>query len=139
MSISTGPAPGAVAPTATPFPVRRKSPFAALLVRLHFYAGVLVAPFLLVAAVTGLLYTVTPQLDAFVYHDELTVADRGDARGRSRSRSPPPGPPIRPGACRPSSPARATRPPRSSSPSRSWGRSSTRSTSTRTTPRCGAR
>ena len=79
MSISTGPAPGAVAPTATPFPVRRKSPFAALLVRLHFYAGVLVAPFLLVAAVTGLLYTVTPQLDAFVYHDELTVAARGDA------------------------------------------------------------
>ncbi|MFF2365264.1 PepSY-associated TM helix domain-containing protein [Streptomyces sp. NPDC058122] len=42
--------------------------------RLHFYAGVLVAPFLLVAAVTGLLYTFTPQLDAFVYDKELTVA-----------------------------------------------------------------
>jgi uncharacterized iron-regulated membrane protein len=29
-----------------------------LLLRLHFYAGVLVAPFLVVAAVTGLLYRI---------------------------------------------------------------------------------
>ncbi|AYN34930.1 integral membrane protein [Streptomyces albus] len=46
----------------------------ALLVRLHFYAGVLVAPFLLVAALTGLAYTATPQLDRLVYGDQLTVA-----------------------------------------------------------------
>jgi len=61
-----------------PARIVRQSAFGALLLRLHFYAGVLVAPFLLVAAVTGLLYTVTPQLDAIVYGDQLTVAERGD-------------------------------------------------------------
>ena len=59
---------------------RRPSPFGALLLRLHFYAGVLVAPFLVVAAVTGLLYTVTPQLDAVLYRDQLTVAEGAAAR-----------------------------------------------------------
>ncbi|MFG2466204.1 PepSY-associated TM helix domain-containing protein [Streptomyces canus] len=60
-------------------PARRPTGFGALLVRLHFYAGVLVAPFLLVAAVTGLLYTFTPQLDHVVYSKELTVAHAGDS------------------------------------------------------------
>ncbi|WUD77435.1 PepSY domain-containing protein [Streptomyces sp. NBC_00510] len=50
----------------------------ALLVRLHFYAGVFVAPFLLVAALTGLAYTLTPQLDQLVYGDQLGVAEVGD-------------------------------------------------------------
>jgi uncharacterized iron-regulated membrane protein len=61
----------------TPRAVRRPSGFAALLLRLHFYAGVLVAPFFVVAAVTGLLYTATPQLDAIVYRDQLHVAQSG--------------------------------------------------------------
>ncbi len=52
-----------------------------LLVRLHFYAGVLVAPFLVMAALTGLAYTLTPQLDALVYADELYV-DRVGANPR---------------------------------------------------------
>ncbi|MGC4853762.1 PepSY-associated TM helix domain-containing protein [Micromonospora sp. DT4] len=59
-------------------PVRRTSPFGALLLRLHFYAGILVAPFLVVAALTGLAYTVTPQLDSALYGDQLTVGTRGD-------------------------------------------------------------
>ncbi|MEU7923739.1 PepSY domain-containing protein [Micromonospora sp. NPDC049801] len=59
-------------------PTRRTSPFGALLVRLHFYAGILVAPFLVVAALTGLAYTVAPQLDGALYGDQLTVAARGD-------------------------------------------------------------
>ncbi|WP_434740453.1 PepSY-associated TM helix domain-containing protein [Micromonospora sp. SH-82] len=50
----------------------------ALLLRLHFYAGVLVAPFIVVAALTGLLYTVVPQLDAVVYRQELFVDAVGD-------------------------------------------------------------
>ncbi|MEU4087352.1 PepSY-associated TM helix domain-containing protein [Streptomyces aureus] len=58
----------------TPRPGPQPSGLGPLLARLHFYAGVLVAPFLLVAAVTGLLYTFTPQLDALVYDRELTVA-----------------------------------------------------------------
>ncbi|MEV7350864.1 PepSY domain-containing protein [Micromonospora chalcea] len=59
-------------------PIRRTSPFGALLLRLHFYAGILVAPFLVVAALTGLAYTITPQLDKILYSDQLTVAEVGD-------------------------------------------------------------
>ncbi|MEU6645349.1 PepSY-associated TM helix domain-containing protein [Saccharomonospora sp. NPDC046836] len=47
-----------------------------LLLRLHFYAGVFIAPFLVVAALTGLLYVFTPQLDAVVYDDVIRVADQ---------------------------------------------------------------
>ncbi|MCT1958734.1 PepSY domain-containing protein [Kocuria rhizophila] len=43
-----------------------------LLRRLHFYAGLLVGPFLVVAAVTGALYVFTPQLERVVYADALT-------------------------------------------------------------------
>ncbi|WP_030211377.1 PepSY-associated TM helix domain-containing protein [Streptomyces bikiniensis] len=50
----------------------------ALLVRLHFYAGVFVAPFLFVAALTGLLYTFTPQLDQLLYGDQLRVEQTGE-------------------------------------------------------------
>ncbi|MEB3965740.1 PepSY domain-containing protein [Streptomyces kunmingensis] len=49
-----------------------------LLLRLHFYAGIVIGPFLLVAAVTGLLYTATPQIEAVVYRHELEVAPQGD-------------------------------------------------------------
>lgn len=48
-----------------------------LVLRLHFYAGVLVAPFILVAAVTGLLYTAAPQIERAVYADQLTVQPEG--------------------------------------------------------------
>ncbi|WP_329027595.1 MULTISPECIES: PepSY-associated TM helix domain-containing protein [unclassified Streptomyces] len=51
-----------------------------LLLRLHFYAGVLIGPFLLVAAVTGLLYTATPQIESVVYHHELKVTPRGEPK-----------------------------------------------------------
>ncbi|MCG5434034.1 PepSY domain-containing protein [Mycobacterium sp. MYCO198283] len=51
-----------------------------LLLRLHFYAGVFVGPFILVAAVTGLLYALIPQLDAAVYRHELTVDRIGPQR-----------------------------------------------------------
>jgi uncharacterized iron-regulated membrane protein len=44
-----------------------------LLMRVHFYAGLFVGPFLLVAAVTGLLYTLSPQLEQLVHHDQLHV------------------------------------------------------------------
>lgn len=42
---------------------RTRSGWWPLLTRLHFYAGVLIAPFLLVAALTGLAYTAVPQLE----------------------------------------------------------------------------
>ncbi|MEU3448216.1 PepSY domain-containing protein [Streptomyces thermolilacinus] len=49
-----------------------------LLVRLHFYAGVFVAPFLLVAALTGLVYAFAPQLDQLVHGEQLRVEQVGD-------------------------------------------------------------
>ncbi|THC48622.1 PepSY domain-containing protein [Streptomyces sp. A1499] len=44
-----------------------------LVLRLHFYAGLLIAPFLLVAATTGLLYACSYQAEKIVYADELRV------------------------------------------------------------------
>jgi uncharacterized iron-regulated membrane protein len=49
-----------------------------LLLRLHFYAGIFVAPFLLLAAISGLAYAFSPQIDRIVYADELVIADPGD-------------------------------------------------------------
>lgn len=57
-------------PTAAP---RARHPWRGLVLRLHFYAGVLVGPFLLVAALTGTAYALTPQLESWLYHDELTA------------------------------------------------------------------
>lgn len=43
-----------------------------LLLRLHFYIGVFIGPFLLVAAVSGALYALSPQLERVIYADALT-------------------------------------------------------------------
>ena len=64
-------------PTPVERPPASRGTFVPLLLRLHFYAGLFVAPFLLVAALTGLAYTATPQLERWVYGAELTVADPG--------------------------------------------------------------
>ncbi len=48
-----------------------------LIARLHFYAGVLVAPFLVVAAITGGLYALAPTVERFVYRDILFVDPTG--------------------------------------------------------------
>lgn len=74
---------GAGSPGGAPARTKRagRRSIAPLVLRLHFYAGVLVAPFLVVAAVSGLLFVFSPQLDQLVYADELRV-DRvaGQAR-----------------------------------------------------------
>ena len=51
-----------------------------LLLRLHFYAGVFVGPFILIVAFTGLLYAVAPQVDQMVYRHELSVDRIGEQR-----------------------------------------------------------
>lgn len=51
-----------------------------LLLRLHFYAGVLVAPFVVVACVTGLAYLFSPQLSDALYAEQLVVAPSGTPR-----------------------------------------------------------
>lgn len=63
----------------SPPPVKSHS-IRPLLVRLHFYAGVFVGPFILIAAVTGLLYALIPQTDTFVHRHELTVEQVGSQR-----------------------------------------------------------
>src|SRR6478672_4982194 len=68
---STQPAPPDTAPASNAAEGRRW--FRAFLLRLHFYAGILAGPFLLVAAVSGGLYAITPQLEQAVYARELHV------------------------------------------------------------------
>lgn len=64
------PAPPGQPPPNHPSPSRQTS---RLLTRLHFFAGILCAPFILVAAVSGLLYAVAPTVEQVVYHDLLTA------------------------------------------------------------------
>ncbi|MEU4067541.1 PepSY-associated TM helix domain-containing protein [Streptomyces wedmorensis] len=66
------------APPAEPAPTPRRSggtwsALRPLVMRLHFYAGVLIAPFLLVAAVSGLLYALSFQAEKVYYAHELEV------------------------------------------------------------------
>ncbi|MFK0018682.1 PepSY-associated TM helix domain-containing protein [Streptomyces sp. NPDC090798] len=65
---TTDASPNPVAPAPT-----RKAPLRPLILRLHFYAGILVAPFLLVAALTGFLYAASYQAEKIMYAHELTV------------------------------------------------------------------
>ncbi len=51
-----------------------------LLMRMHFYAGVFIGPFILIAAITGLLYALIPQIDSMVFRHELTVEQVGEQR-----------------------------------------------------------
>jgi uncharacterized iron-regulated membrane protein/deferrochelatase/peroxidase EfeB len=49
-----------------------------LLLRLHFYAGILIAPFLLVAAVTGLSYALSYPVEDALYRDLRAVDPGGE-------------------------------------------------------------
>lgn len=49
----------------------------AFITRLHFYIGLFVGPFILVAAVTGTLYVLTPQIEASLYAEQLTTESTG--------------------------------------------------------------
>jgi len=53
--------------------------FGALLLRLHFYAGILVGPFILVAALSGAFYAATPQLEQALYAHELHAPEADTA------------------------------------------------------------
>ncbi|MFG1791354.1 PepSY-associated TM helix domain-containing protein [Nocardia sp. NPDC049149] len=72
-------------PTASETPAGTSKPAArnglyALAMRLHFYAGIFVAPFILVAAVTGALYAISPTLESLVSRDLLHVEPSGPAK-----------------------------------------------------------
>ncbi|RRV10315.1 PepSY domain-containing protein [Pseudomonas sp. v388] len=61
------PAPAPHAPTA----------LVALLKRLHFYIGLFVGPFLFVAALSGVLYALTPQIENLLYAHALHADSQG--------------------------------------------------------------
>lgn len=51
-----------------------------LLLRLHFYAGLLVGPFIFVAALSGAVFALTPQIESWLYHTELSTEAPGPAQ-----------------------------------------------------------
>ncbi|MGO3746681.1 MULTISPECIES: PepSY-associated TM helix domain-containing protein [Pseudomonas] len=53
--------------------------FVALLKRLYFYIGVFIGPFLLVAALSGVLYALTPQIENTLYAHALHTETRGSS------------------------------------------------------------
>ncbi|MFD3506500.1 PepSY-associated TM helix domain-containing protein [Nocardia sp. NPDC058666] len=59
---------------------RRGSRLYPLALRLHFYAGIFVAPFILIAALTGALYAIAPTIEGFVSRDLLQVDTAGPAQ-----------------------------------------------------------
>ncbi|ODC02609.1 hypothetical protein BFW38_02635 [Terasakiispira papahanaumokuakeensis] len=65
--------------TPTPPEQKQKSNNALLLLitRLHFYIGLFVGPFIFIAALTGTLYVLTPQLANIIYQDVLTTESQG--------------------------------------------------------------
>lgn len=50
------------------------------LLRLHFYIGLFVGPFIFAAALTGLLYVLTPQIESWLYRGALYTDSTGPAR-----------------------------------------------------------
>lgn len=52
----------------------------ALILRLHFYIGLFVGPFIFVAALTGTLYVLTPQIEERLYTHQLYVDVPGAAQ-----------------------------------------------------------
>ncbi|MCQ4286182.1 PepSY domain-containing protein [Pseudomonas stutzeri] len=73
MSSSISPA----QPEAPPLAFRVQRPLLALLIRLHLYVGLFVGPFILIAALSGLFYALTPQLESRLYAEQLFVDSDG--------------------------------------------------------------
>ncbi|REG83256.1 PepSY-associated TM helix domain-containing protein [Marinomonas pollencensis] len=51
-----------------------------LITRLHFYIGLFIGPFILVAALTGTLYILTPQIENALYKEALITDSTGPSR-----------------------------------------------------------
>lgn len=49
----------------------------AFITRMHFYVGLFVGPFVLVAAITGTLFVLTPQIETALYADQLRAETSG--------------------------------------------------------------
>ncbi|HYF62065.1 MAG TPA: PepSY domain-containing protein [Herpetosiphonaceae bacterium] len=64
---------------ATASPATAGSRFYRAIWRWHFYAGLLVVPFMLMLAITGTIYLFKPQLDQLMYRELLIVEHTGGA------------------------------------------------------------
>lgn len=53
--------------------------------RLHFYIGLFVGPFILIAALTGTLYVLTPQVEQWLYKTELTTQSSANEQAQPLS------------------------------------------------------
>jgi uncharacterized iron-regulated membrane protein len=60
-------------------PAPMSGTFIVLLKRLHFYIGMFIGPFLLVAALSGVLYALTPQIESRLYARALHTQTQGAA------------------------------------------------------------
>lgn len=65
-------------PEAQPLAARTQQPLLALLIRLHQYVGLLVGPFIFIAAMSGLVYALTPQLEDRLYAAQLYTDSSGE-------------------------------------------------------------
>jgi uncharacterized iron-regulated membrane protein len=54
--------------------------FKQFVTRLHFYVGLFVGPFIFIAALSGTLYVLTPQLENWLYRDQLVAQTQGPAK-----------------------------------------------------------
>ncbi|MEQ9968291.1 PepSY-associated TM helix domain-containing protein [Pectobacterium carotovorum] len=57
--------------------VSPRAAIVALFIRLHFYIGIFVGPFIFVAALTGTLYVLTPQIENRLYSHQLFTESQG--------------------------------------------------------------
>lgn len=71
-------------PEAPPMVSRTQHPLLALLIRLHLYVGLLVGPFIFVAALSGLVYALTPQLEDRLYAEQLYTDSTGTPQPLAR-------------------------------------------------------
>ncbi|MBP2169628.1 putative iron-regulated membrane protein [Erwinia toletana] len=72
------------APAARAETVQNRQALLHLLRRLHFYIGLFIGPFILVAALTGTLYVLTPQLENHLYAQQLFTSSTGEDRPLSQ-------------------------------------------------------
>lgn len=49
-----------------------------LMTRLHFYIGLFIGPFIFIAALTGTLYILSPQIENYIYKEALTTDSVGE-------------------------------------------------------------
>jgi len=71
-------------PEAPPLISRTQHPLLALLIRLHSYVGLLVGPFIFVAALSGLFYALTPQIEDRLYAEQLYTDSTGTPQPLAR-------------------------------------------------------